>query len=329
MILGENGAGKTSLLEGIYLLSTTRSFRTSRIKECCQHGESSFLLQGDVDTDRRAQLSFSWSDGRRERLLSSRQASLAEHLGALPVVSWTSSDTEILVGSPGARRRFLDRGVLGLRPTAIEVFSRYRQTLQAKRQLLLAGGAELETWNEVLAEAAFDLIRLRHNYVDRLDRVLASIVEECSLDLGKIELRYRSSLKSGKEGSGAIFKELMAASTRERTLQQPLLGPHRDELVIRWGGHELKRVASAGERKAVGLLLLAAHGRILDERGSGCVYLLDDVDTELDQRRLMALWQVLARGRQQLITSNRPHVWQDIAIDYRWTCGRGEIQPAT
>ncbi len=117
----------------------------------------------------------------------------------------------------------------------------------------------------------------------------------------------------------------MAASKRERLLQQPILGPHRDDLSIRWDGYELRRVASAGERKALGLALLAAHGRILADVGRDPVYLLDDADTELDQDRLTALWGMFSSAGQLFATSNRPEVWKRIRVDHPWRCEAGSL----
>ena len=325
LVLGANGAGKTSLLEAIYLLSTTRSFRTPRIADCCRHGASHYQLVGEVDTDRRARLEVDWRSGQRHRTVNGHRTSLADHLSMLPIVCWTAADSEVLVGPPLARRRFLDRGVLGLKPAAIRAFSRYRQALHEKRKLLQRGGGELETWNRVLATAASDLVVLRSTYAERLQTALATILEECCLNLGAIEVHYRGSLRSGLEGPEAIVEELMAASERERVLQQPILGPHRDDLLIRWDGHELRRVASAGERKALGLAILAAHGRVLTEGGRDPIYLLDDADTELDQDRLTALWGVFSRARQLFATSNRPKVWEQAQIEYRWRCADGQL----
>lgn len=326
LVVGNNGAGKTSLLEAIYLLATTRSFRTPRIADCCRHGESRFNLVGEVETDRRSRLEVEWKEGHRERLVNGRRASLADYLSVLPIVCWTASDSDVLTGPPVARRRFLDRGVLGIKPAAIEVFSRYRQALQGKRQLLQRGGGELLAWNQVLASAASDLVRLRSTYTESLRAALASILGESGLGLGAIEIRYRSSLSSGLEGSAAITEELMAARSRERALQQPILGPHRDDLSIRWDGHELRQVASAGERKALGLVLLAAHGQVVTRGGRRPVYLLDDADTELDQERLTALWRAFGSVEQLIATSNRPHVWDGIEVDHRWACLRGRLE---
>ncbi len=325
LVLGANGAGKTSLLEAIYLLATTRSFRTSRVADCCRHGCQQYHVGGEVDSGRRVRLDFDWRGGQRDRSVNGGRTSLADYLGVLSIVCWTVADAEVLVGPPMARRRFLDRGVLGLKPAAIEVLSRYRQALQEKRRLLQRGGSELEAWNQVLAAAAAELVRLRSVYVDRLSRTLSRLLEEGSLGLGAIELRYRCSLRSGLDGPSAILEELMAARDRERALQQPILGPHRDDLSIRWDGHELRRVASVGERKSLGLALLAAHGQVLAEAGREPVYLLDDADTELDGERLKALWRVFGPVRQLFATSNRPQIWDGTEIEHRWRCHRGQL----
>ncbi len=325
LILGANGAGKTSLIEAMYLLATTRSFRTPRISDCCRHGESEFHLAGEMDTDRRTLLEIDWRPGGTERRVNGQRTSLVEHLGVLPIVCWTANDVEILVGAPAVRRRFLDRGVLGLRPGAISVMSRYRQALTEKRQLLARGGVELEIWNQVLSTAAAELIRDRSKYVERLAQAVSLLLEQSRLALGEIELRYRCSPASGLEGSAAIERELTAASQRERALCQPLLGPHRDDLSIRWDGHDLRRVASAGERKALGLVLLAAHGQVIADGGRDPIYLLDDADTELDRDRLNALWEVFGVARQLFFTSNRPRIWDGIEIGQRWFCDSGRL----
>ena len=327
LVLGSNGAGKTSLLEAIYLLATTRSFRTSRVADCCQHGASGFALAGEIETDQRLRLDLRWQHGQRERSINGHRTSLAKYLSVLPVVAWTAADSEILVGPPLARRRFLDRGVLGLRPAAIEVLSRYRQALQQKRQLLQMGGGELRTWNRVLAAAASELIGLRSSYTQRLQEALSSVLQECDLGFGEVEISYRSSLQSGLQDPSAIEEELMAAGERERMVRKPLLGPHRDDLALQWNGHGLRQVASAGERKALGLALLAAHGRVLTSAGREAVCLLDDADAELDESRLTALWRAFDGVRQIIVTSNRQRVWSGLNIEHRWGCSAGRLLP--
>jgi DNA replication and repair protein RecF len=329
LILGPNGAGKTSLLEAVYLLATTRSFRTPRLADCCRHETSSFHLAGEVVGENRSRLEIGFDAGERRRTKNGDRTSLAEHLATLPVVAWTAADVEILIGSPAERRRFLDRGVVGRRAASIEVLSRYRRALHEKRRLLQADagrhrGAELESWNAVLAAAAAELIELRAAYVEELSRSLAEVFEACRLDMAEVTLGYRCSPRSGRGGSAAIYEDLAAAASRELQMGQPLIGPHRDDLRILWNGRALRRVASAGERKALGLVLAAAHGETLRRSGAEPTFLLDDADAELDPRRLEALWRGLGGAGQLLATSNRPAVW-DAVEGRRLYCDSGRF----
>ncbi len=328
LIVGGNGAGKTSILEAIYLLSTTRSFRTSRISDCCRHGTSSFALSGEVETDRRVRLSAKWNQGQRLRSLNGRKSTLSEFLSSLPVISWSAAESQVLVGLPSARRRFMDRGILGIRPSGLSIFSRYRQVLHEKKKLLQSGGSELAVWNELFASAAWELIRLRLNFVNRLRCEVNSILDSFDLGLGDIELDYRCSPSSGLEGPEAILAELTAASTRERVQKQALLGPHRDDLRIQWDGYSLRSVASAGERKVLGLVFQAALGRVIAATGREAIYLLDDADTELDADRLASVWRVFQGARQLLLTSNRRRVWEGCLVNQIWLCNRGVLTPA-
>lgn len=384
LVLGGNGAGKTSLLEAIYVLATTRSFRAAQIVDGVAHGASAMALWGEVETDRRSALAVSVEDGVRQRSVNGKPTSLADHLTVLPVVAWAAVEAGVLVGAPGARRRFMDRGVVAARPAALETLGRYREALRQKRELLARDSAGIEIWNELLAATAAEVIRLRAAYVDALRVELAAVLAEvgeireitggsgsgtpggpgaptgrsaapslpaagtaaaemlfgaaagagstagAGFRLPEIELRYQPSPPQGLEGAAAIAAVLDKAVERERRRQQPLLGPQRDELEILWGGRELRRVASAGERKALSLLLLAAHGRVVEAAGRRPVYLLDDADAELAPPSVAAVWSVFARrvaatGGQLFASSNRPQVWLTLEVDTLWEMAGGQL----
>jgi DNA replication and repair protein RecF len=390
LLLGGNGAGKTSLLEAIYVLATTRSFRAGQVVDCVAHGADELELWGEVETDRRAALAVSVREGIRQRSVNGKPTSLADHLAVLPVVAWATVETGVLVGAPGARRRFMDRGVVATRPAALETLGRYREALRQKRELLARNGTGIEIWNELLAATAAEVIRLRAAYVDALRIELAAVLAEvgevreitagaeaaasavplsgvpaaeallfgggnvgaatsmaspgshlgghpgshpaaaAGLRLGEIELRYQPSPPQGLEGAAAIAAVLDKAIERERRRQQPLLGPQRDELEILWNGHELRRVASAGERKALSLLMLAAHGRVVEAAGRQPIYLLDDADAELAPPSVAAVWSVFAKrvaatGGQLFASSNRPQVWLTLDVDTLWQMEKGVL----
>jgi DNA replication and repair protein RecF len=308
-------------------VATTRSFRASQIADCARHGAESFHLSAEVETDRRATLEVGWLQGQRTRSLNGKVTPLAEHLGVLPVVAWTAAaEAEVLVGAPKARRRFMDRGVVGLRPAALEVLGRYREALRQKRGLLLSDGAGIEIWNEMLAATAADVIAQRHRYVELLKAQLDRVVRISGLLFPPIELRYRPSPANGLEGQEPIADALGRIADRERRRQVPLLGPHRDELDILWGGHEIRRVASAGERKALSLMLLAAHGAVLEEAERSPLYLLDDLDAELAPPTVAAVWGVFQGARQLIATSNRPQVWLTLEVGRVWEMEKGGLR---
>src|SRR3954467_11968726 len=137
-------------------------------------------------------------DGQRLRLLNGKATPLSEHLSALPVVAWTAAaEAEVLVGTPKARRRFMDRGLVGIPPPALELVGRYREALRQKRGLLLGDGAGLEIWNELLGATAADVIAQRHRYVELLKAQLARVLQASGLPFPAIELSYRPSPPTG------------------------------------------------------------------------------------------------------------------------------------
>ena len=327
LLLGDNGAGKTSLLEAIYVLATTKSFRTPQLTDCHAHGGEGFYLEGEVASPLRATLRLASSAEGRVRSVNGKATPLAEHLAVLPLVVWSAADSELLTGPPAGRRRLVDRGVLGVRPAALEDFGRYRQALAQKRQLLATGGRGLTPWNAVLAEAASRLIELRADFVSRLGAEIAAALAASGLPFPPIELVYRPSPARGLEGAATVLEALERASSGERRRKMPLVGPHRDDLEVRWGSAGIKRTASAGEKKALSLLVVAAHGRVLESAGRKPLYLLDDLDAELARRALERVYRVLGGAPQLFVSSNRPEVFEGLEITARWGLERGALRP--
>lgn len=310
IVAGANGAGKTSLLEALYLLATGRSFRGARPAECCRRGAAGFFLEAEIAGERRARVDVGWSpQGGLERRLNGKPASLAEHLAAQPVVAWTAADIDLLDGPPEGRRRLLDQGVVAGRPGALAVLARYRQALEQKRRLLAEGARGLGPWNELLAAAAAELVELRREQAGLLAAALTAVLDGAGLDLGAVELRYVPSIDAGAGGAEALLERLEEAREAERRQRQPLVGPHRDDLQVLWQGRGLRRAASAGEKKVLGLALTAARGRLLSGIGRAPLYLLDDADGDLDRRRLEAAWELFREAPQLVATSHRPEAW--------------------
>ena len=346
LLLGGNGAGKTSVLEAIYAVATTRSFRTPRLAECIRHGAAGFRLAAEVEDRARSALAVAYAadaaagpgGGAGEgltRTVNGHRVPLSEHLAAQPVVAWTAADAEIVSGPPVRRRRFLDRGVVGLKPAALDALRRYREALAEKRNLLArwppgaaADPRSLEAWNRVLATAAVEVTRLRAAYSGELERELGAVLAETGLPTPRVALAYRPSPAAALEGVEPLVERLARAAPAEGRRGMPLVGPHRDELEIRWGDHPAAQVASAGERKLLSLALTAAHGRVLVRAEREPVHLLDDLDAELAADTLAAAWRVFAGAAQLVATSNRPGVWETLPVDRRWQLMEGRIETA-
>ncbi len=320
-------------MEAIYVLATTRSFRTAQLGDCRRHGSDGFWLSGEVSAPLRASLQLSWNRGGRKRAVNGKATSLAEHLAVLPVVVWTAADADLWTGTPELRRRQMDRGVLGVRTSALEAISRYRQALGQKRLLLQQRSSKerLAAWNGVLASAAAAVIERRADYVGRLKVALAAALAASGLDLPPIDLEYRPSPAVNANVGGRLTASIEQAMEQARHEEQRrrlvLVGPHRDDLVVKWQGRPLRKVASAGERKALGMLTAAAHGQVLKASGRSPIYLLDDADAELARPTLKAVWRAFEGLSQLFASSNRPEVWRGLDLGQRWRLHHGHLSP--
>ncbi len=314
LIFGPNGAGKTSLLEAFYLGSTTKSFRTKDLRHCLRFNEEAFHLRLKIRNSRNSVLELGWGDEGVYRARDGIRTPLAEHLSLQPLVSWTAGDGDILVGPPEERRRLLDRGSVLLKPSFLGTLSRYKRILGQKRELLKTGGRGLAAWNELLVPEALAVQQARVAYIDRLNRALKAIRERVAAELPHVGFTYKPSPEDALDGEECVSKALKVLENEEQRAGRPLVGPQRDRIPVVWGEKHLKHVASAGEKKVAGLLLLAAQGQVLREEGLNPVYLIDDIDAELDTQRLQLMWGLFKNEEQVFATSARPEAWKALKV---------------
>ncbi|MCP4200412.1 MAG: DNA replication and repair protein RecF [bacterium] len=332
ILVGDNGAGKTSVLEAIYFLATTRSFRSSRLADCVRWQHDGFWVSGRLEGDRGTELVASWKPGGGQRLVNGKSAPLSDYLAVLPAFSWSTRDNPLLDGEPEARRRLLDQGIVSKKPLEVEVLSRYRRVLVAKRRLLADGGGTssgdtLESWNRLLAEFGNELIRLRYTYLSELQAALAETLIESGIELQPVELRYRPNPESGAESVEGFLRALELERKSELRRRRSLVGPHRDRLEIRWGMSDIGRSASAGERKLFGLVLTAARRRALRAGGREPIILLDDLDATLDGPHLEAAWRLFDNVPQVVASSADPATGRRFNGVSSWCLKDGRIEP--
>lgn len=266
-------------------------------------------------------------------MLNDRQVPLSEYLAAVPAFSWSTRDDPLLDGEPAARRRLLDQGIVASKPLDVETLSRYRRVLASKRRLLADGGAApgdqgLESWNRLLAEAGHRLIRLRRDYLERLRRAYDETLDESGLELEPVDFRYRSNPETGGESAESFEGALECERPREQRRRRCLVGPHRDRLEIRWGGADIGKAASAGERKIFGLLLTAARRRLLSIGGREPIILLDDLDATLDRSHLECAWRLFSSAPLVIASSANPDSGRHFPEVAKWRLRDGRIEPS-
>jgi DNA replication and repair protein RecF len=321
IIYGNNGQGKTNWLEAIHVLARTKSFRTQRLQEAIKFGEHLSVIRGKVATgaDLERDLQITLQDNSKTIFVNAKRETLTRYLTQLQVFSFTASDLEVVRGVPEARRRFLDRGISSLRPAYLKTIADYSKVIKQKNRVLqLANEGEFSLdktedlvapWNEQLVRLATQIHREREQYVVSLNTVL----ERQLFDRRDLHTRYVSSL----EGKGDLVdyestlrSRLAVRLAAEVAVGYALIGPHRDDWQIQLDGREIRVYGSSGQQRSTLLLLdLAAISLYNSSANEHSVFLIDDVDAELDEGRIRHLLEYLENRTQTFITtSKRSHV---------------------
>jgi len=317
IIHGSNGQGKTNWLEAIHTLARSKSFRTQHLQESIRFGEQLAVVSGRVTqgTDIHRELQVSIQGKTKTILLNGKREPLTRYLTQIHIVALTTDELDVVRGMPDARRRFLDRGVSSLQPTYIQTLLDYGRVIKQKnyilrdaseRELSLAHTENLVApWNTQLVTLA-KLIHLgRSDYVDRLNQVLARHI----FGREEIYLSYVSSL-AGKgdlnDYEALIAERLQLRLQAELAAGHSLIGPHRDELSILFDGREMRVYGSAGQQRSALLLLdLAAISLYNSWHHDYPLFLIDDVDAELDEKRIGNLLEYLEGRTQTFITTSK------------------------
>jgi DNA replication and repair protein RecF len=297
---GRNGAGKTSLLEAIFMLGRGRSFRTRQIRTLVQHGADGFAVFGEVDAHGiRRRLGVAYDRGRLEKRIDGEPAaSMAELAPLLPVHSLDPSMHALIEGAPTERRRFVDWGVFHVEPGYLEVWKRYRRALSQRNAVLKrgAGPTELAPWTASLAAAGKAVDDSRRQYIGQL----APFLDEFGRRLldRPLELDYRR----GWADETALEAALAEAEARDREQGNTQPGPHRAEIVVRVAGRRVQDVASRGQQKLTAAALILAQVAVETAEGHPrSVLVIDDPAAELDAESLARLLEALADLRAQLV----------------------------
>lgn len=321
VVWGNNGHGKTSLLEAIYFVATSRSFRTTRVAELVRHDDEAmsvrarFVEQSEtLSPITREQTAAMQGKTAQMRLDGNKPRSLSEYATRSPVVAFHPEELELSSGPAQARRTLLDRLALYMDPQSADTRARYGQALKARQEILRRGaesGAssshELDVFEELCATLGARLTAARALATNALvQELLAAFAQIAAPDL-VLSARYAA---GGSEDVETARAELFRGRKRDGFRQSAGFGPHRDDLLLLLDGHPARTFASQGQHRALTLALKAAEtATIAKERGLEPLLLLDDVSSELDPGRTAALFSFLALHRGQIfLTTTRPEL---------------------
>ena len=307
-LVGPNGSGKTNIVEAIGWLMSMRSFRGAPNEALVRQGADQAIARAQLRSDQRellieAELPRS---GRIRIQMNKQRVQRKDLLGVMSVTVFAPDDLEMVKGSPGERRTYLDQVVVGLHPRNEAIRAQVDKVLKQRNALLksvhgrLSGDAEftLDVWDTKLAEAGNQLGALRADAVQRLSPLVTEALQAVAGGNHEVRLTYVAPWHEV-----GLQDALGAARQDDVRRGVTTVGPHRDEIEILLNDMPARTHASQGEQRSIALALrLAGHQLVRDTTGVAPLLVLDDVFSELDDGRSAALVAALPSG-QTLLTS--------------------------
>ncbi len=312
VISGNNGSGKTNLLESIYFFSALRSFRTTVRRELICQGAASSRIRGvfggaarglDCDIDISAVA---------RRILKNQKelSEVGRHFSELPMVLFHPANMILVQGGPKERRRFLDRALFQAEVSYPTRMSDYNRALLSRNRLLKDRPRSVEAlkpFDRQLAAVGGLIVEARRRFIDAVSPVFVEASERIGKGIAA-SLTYRPDVA---EGDTALEKALELSFSKDRDRGFTSRGPHADDIDIEIRDLSAKRFGSQGQQRAAVLSLKIAEARALTEAcGKTPILLLDDISSELDRERNRALFAYLQEAVGQVIitTTHLDHV---------------------
>lgn len=289
LIVGPNGSGKTNILEAVYVLATTKSFR-ARDEALVHQGFDMLSIEAQSSE---VQYRFAYQKqptiAKRVTHDGSKQ-SLRSHIGTLPVVLFEPGDLQLLAGSPSARRAYVDTILCQTDPEYLQALNEYKRALKQRNALLRTHTSispeMLFAWNVQLVGPAGILRSKRQEFVEYLQLKLPGLYESIAGKHHQITITYQPNPAGSLASEAELLSQLEASTQRDTMAGFTTIGPHRDDLLVMFDGHPIDTRASRGEHRSVVLALkLAELDYQNDFARAKPLFMLDDVFSELDVYR--------------------------------------------
>lgn len=326
LIYGDNAAGKTNLLESIYLVAFLKSFRTRRNRDLIRW-ESEEARVGAVIEDQGIESRVDMSIKPGERIVAldgKRVRSPMGYYGVLTSVLFGPDDLELTKGPPDVRRRYLDRILFVSDPSYWKTMRGYSEALQSRNKLLQAGNTDVRLFRSFeiqLAEQGLAVLRRRQQIIERVGAIVTDLLQALAHWKGAgLGLAYAPSVKPvawSTETYLALLDERRLSDARRGFTS---IGPHKDDIELRFAnGKSFRNFASQGQHRLVSILLKITEMEVLrQQKGSYPVLLLDDVSSELDKRHyeLFKTYMGETGGQVFLTTTDREVLPEGADIHY-------------
>ncbi len=336
LFYGPNASGKTSLLEALFYLATTRSPRSRSDHDLVRwdaEGEAGVLpfarvaaeverrmgrVRLEVLVQRRADEDGQLTNGAQKLVrVDKRPARALDLVGQLRVVLFTPVDLALVDGPPAERRRYIDITLSQLDPRYVRTLAQYQRIVQQRNSMLRAWRErrrplrgiddELAYWDQELSQAGGFLLAERLRAISELNEIVGSLFGAISGEPHPLSITYRASMElaaaqSAPDLSQRLSEELRRLRQDEVARGQTLIGPHRDDMSFSVAGIDLGRYGSRGQQRSVTLALKLGEAELMRQRsGETPVLLLDDMLSELDNQRRSHLIAAISRPAQQTV----------------------------
>ncbi len=325
--LGQNGMGKTNLLDAIYFLSFCKSAGNPIDSQNIRHDADFFVIQGFYEAADGTPEEVYCGMKRRQKKQFKRNKKeytrLSDHIGFLPLVMVSPADTELIAGGSEGRRRFMDVVISQYDKEYLDALIRYNKAL-AQRNILLKSEKPVEdelfaVWEEMMAKAGEVVYRKREAFVNEFIPIFQSFYSFISQDREQVGLSYRSHARDA-----SLLEALRESRERDRIMGFSLKGIHKDDLEMLLGDFPIKREGSQGQNKTYLVALKLAQFDFLHRAGNTVpLLLLDDIFDKLDASRVEQIVKLVAGdsfGQIFITDTNRDHldkILHKVGGDYR------------
>ena len=306
ILTGENGQGKTNLLEAVYMLCYGTSFRTQNIKELVTHGRESFYLcsvfEDSQGLERKAEVIF--SDGKKHIRLDGKDIKdRKELIYCLPCIVFSHDDIEFVRGEPENRRRFFDQTMTMYDPVFFDDLRRYKLILKQRNAAIKDQRTELlDIYDQKLASYGLQIMKSRRAVADSFSAIFPDIYNAVSLEDRGIEISYRPSWNEDL-GIDGVLEKLESQRDVDLKMNTTTSGPHRDRFLINDRNGLFTSSASTGQMRLASLVFRSAQAAFYRQKtGQNPIFLIDDVLLELDSQKRARYLSYLGHYNQAFFT---------------------------